>query len=177
MSVFRTEALGQLARFAEPALTGLAAIWLGRVAWTSAAEGNVFTILPLAGAGIAGGWCLVSLLRGLIAWRRGAEGAGGPGVVTVEEGRIGYFGPHGGGFVRIDELARIEVLIRAPRGEDATHQWHFFDVSGGMLLIPNAAEGAQLLPDALGALPGLSYQRLARTLLSRSPGVVSVWSR
>lgn len=177
MSVFRAEALGQLARFAEPVLTGLVAIWLWRVAWSAAVEGNVFGVLPLAGAFIATGWCGVSLLRGLLAWRRGAELAGGPGVVTVEEGRIGYFGPHGGGFVRIDDLARIDVQIRAQRDGEAEHHWHFVDAAGAILPIPNAAEGAERLPDALGALPGLRYQHLARTLLSRKPGIVPVWWR
>ena len=174
MSLFRDQALGQIARVAEPVITGVAALWWGWIGLEAALAGRITAVLPLVGAGLAGAWCIVSLTRTVIALNRPGVQEAGPGVVTVQEGRIGYYGPEGGGFVRVSELLSID-LVRA--GLPDRREWLFTDVSGATLRIPNEAEGADQLPDALDVLPGLTYQQLATALLTSRQGGEGLWRR
>ncbi|MEL6179007.1 MAG: hypothetical protein AAFS10_08630, partial [Myxococcota bacterium] len=129
---------------------------------------------PAIGAALAGTWCVVSGVRVAIAWRRTAEDDPGPGVVTVEEGRIGYYGPYGGGFIRLTDLACIDLLDPAGPGQ---RNWRFTDEDGNELTIPENARGAEALPDALDHVPGLTYQTLATAVPTRRAGVRRVWQK
>ncbi|MEM9736840.1 MAG: hypothetical protein AAF908_09580, partial [Pseudomonadota bacterium] len=100
------------------------------------------------------------------------ETAGGPGLVTVEEGKIGYFGPEGGGFASLSALARVELW----RGGGQA-VWRFIGLEGGILEIPTEAAGAERLIDVLSGLPGLDYQALIEARLSDEPGVIRIWQR
>ncbi|MEM6905768.1 MAG: hypothetical protein AAF568_07725, partial [Pseudomonadota bacterium] len=97
---------------------------------------------------------------------------GGPGLVTVEEGKIGYFGPEGGGFASLSALARVELW----RGGGQA-VWRFIGLEGGILEIPTEAAGAERLIDVLSGLPGLDYQALIEARLSDEPGVIRIWQR
>lgn len=176
MSVFRPEAMARIAQVAEPALTGAAAIWLGRVAWSGLAAGSVAAVLPLIAALVAALWCGVSTLRVAVSLRRPSEVEGGPGVVTVEEGKIGYFGPHGGGFIRLEQLVSVDLIGARVRHGDA-RIWLFIDEAGVELRIPNAASGAGQLPDALGALPGFNMPQLLTNLLASDRLPLSIWRK
>ncbi|MEM8742915.1 MAG: hypothetical protein AAGE13_15655 [Pseudomonadota bacterium] len=196
MSFLRGEAVSLVIRGAEPLLAGLAALWLGASALRLGLGGQIAAILPAAGAALAALWCGVSGTRLAIALRRGSEDLPGPGVVLVEEGRISYFGPIGvpiggpigtatsgqsqggditGGIIRLDDLLSIDLLPATRK--DRARIWRFCDLTGAELQIPETAEGAENLPDALGHVPGLSYQTMATALLSRSSQVQPVWRR
>jgi hypothetical protein len=99
-----------------------------------------------------------ALLVGAIARLRLAAGGPGPGVVLIDEGRIGLLGPTGGGFADLSTLAAVEVSGR-PGTQDRAWVLHAED--GSTLVIPFGAAGADRLPDALSALPGLDLAAAA----------------
>ncbi len=101
------------------------------------------------------GWLLVALAVVLL-WSavqrlRFATGPEAPGVVEVVEGQVSYFGPAGGGFAALGEVA--EILL-AERG--GARAWVLRTPGQGDLVIPLGATGAELLFDAFGTLPGLT---------------------
>lgn len=107
--------------------------------------------LFLAAAGFA-------LAAGAIARLRLSASAPAPGVVLIDEGRIGMFGPAGGGFVDLSTLVAVSVT-GAPGGEDRA--WVLRGEDGSDLVIPFGALGAERIPDALAALPGLDLAAAA----------------
>ncbi|RWR51377.1 hypothetical protein EOW65_04220 [Sinirhodobacter ferrireducens] len=148
----------------------------------------------LAAAGVAalglwiatrGGWLLGPLGLGLCAlalvWAgtalrrtRFARAVTDPGLVEVDEGRIGYFGAGStvlGGYIALADLAEIRLLTL--RG--AQH-WRLKTGDGQALLIPVAAAGAPALYDAFAALPGIDMGRLAAAL-DRREVAQSLWHR
>lgn len=121
---------------------GLWLIWRGYVR---------VDVLTLA-AGVAFAAAGFALLAGALARLRLAATAPAPGVVTIDEGRIGLFAPAGGGFVDLSALVSVAV---AGRPGAADRAWILRAEDGGALAIPFGAVGAERLPDALSALPGL----------------------
>lgn len=168
MSFLRPGARATLARWAEPALVGLllalvawkGAGWLWRGAWAG---------WPAMAAALLLGFWLRSALAAALA-RRGSEG---PGVVVLREGEIGYWGPHEGGFVRLADLERVEIVGPSRGGP----LWHLDAGREGRLIVPAEAEGADHLLEALSALPGFSDIGVAQALRSASPGRHLVWQR
>lgn len=165
----------RLARWAEPMLTGAGALWLG---WAAAAAlgrgaGWLAAALPLAGAALLAAWAGAAAVR-LGVLRRGAATA--PGLVVIEEGRVGYLGPEAGGFVALDALVAVGI---APAGDGpgGLRVWRFHAAEGAPLEIPLDAAGAAALPDTLEALPGFDAFRLLRALRDRGRGEVTVWRR
>ena len=103
-----------LARWAESGLTALIAavlLWQGAdLAWYGGWWGWwLGWVLMAAGAGVTL-WCVAAVQRARV---RGHSD--GPGMVVIEERRIGYYGPEGGGFIDIDDLVRIELVGRGAR--------------------------------------------------------------
>lgn len=96
----------------------------------------------------------------------------GPGVVTLDEGRIAYFGPLTGGAVVLAHLNRITL---DPTG-DPTH-WVLDHDDGPQLSIPVTAEGAERLFDAFAQLSGLKTERMLAQLNTTSPHAVVIWER
>lgn len=101
------------------------------------------------------GWLLVALAVTLL-WSavqrlRFAAGPEAPGVVEIVEGQISYFGPAGGGFAALSEVAEIHL---AERG--GARAWVLRTPGQGDLVIPLGATGAEALFDAFGSLPGLT---------------------
>lgn len=169
MSFLRPEATNALGRWAETAaaagVTALA-LWLG-LRWT--VQGALVGWLALGGAALALFWLRAALLGALA--RRGADG---PGVVIIREGEIGYLGPWRGGFLELDQLARVEIYRPAP-GHDPV--WRLLGSDGTTLAIPAAAEGAEHLPEALAALPGFSDLAAFGVLRRAEAGRHLVWDR
>ncbi|MEM7237305.1 MAG: hypothetical protein AAF501_05715, partial [Pseudomonadota bacterium] len=157
MSFLRPDAVQTVLRWSEPVLSAILALWLARITWGLLASGNPLGVLALIGAGIATLWTVVSGIRRILGRR--ALGPGGPGVVTLQEGRIGYFGPSGGGFVAVDALIAVDLVALRRGGSDGL-VWQFSDAEGGYLAIPQTAEGAEDLLDTLGVLPRLDYARI-----------------
>ncbi len=145
-------------RGAAGARTGLARLARRRVSVAALAFAAAAAAL-LGEAALSGAPLPLALLGAclaLAAWlvrddrlRARLAAEGGPGVVVVKEGRIGYLGPETGGVVDLDALERVEA---ARRGGELV--WTLVARDGAPLSIPAGAEGAGALLDALAPLPG-----------------------
>ena len=164
MSLIRPEAAAALHRWREVLFgLGLSACGL----WAA-----------LAAHGVLGwiGWGLVPLgaalaLTGLrrLRFDRGRDG---PGVVTVDEGAIAYFGPLSGGVIALSELTRLEL---DPRGRPA--HWRLTAPGQGVLEIPVTAAGAAQLFDVFAALPGLDTPAMLAALERGGDHPAVIWQR
>lgn len=157
----RPEAAARLRRWREPALWALvlaAGIWL---VWQGYRGLAPLTFALGLAALVAGAGLLRPALR-----RLRLAAAPAAGVVGIDEARIGYFAPTGGGFVDLPALVAVDVRGGPSRawilhGEDA------------VLTIPFGARGAEALHDALSALPGIDLDAAA---MPRG-GIRRIWSR
>lgn len=163
MSFVRPELAAAFARWREAILWGAAlALGLGLV-WRGYARVELLTLvagMALAATGFA-------LLRGALGRMRLAATEAGPGVVVVDEGRIGLLGPTDGGFVDLPAL--VSVAIAGAPG-DPGRAWVLRAEDGSGLVIPFGAVGADALPDALAALPGIDFA-------AADHGGATVWRR
>ncbi|THD85128.1 hypothetical protein E7811_05290 [Aliigemmobacter aestuarii] len=140
------EVIGTLA----VASLGLWLIWLGG-----------FLLVPL-GAIVSASALFLSVLA--LRRLRFAQGTDAPGIVSVDEGQIAYFGPEAGGFVSVRELVELR-LVRL----NGRRHWRLKQADGQALLVPVEAEGAEALFDAFATLPGLDTQALVAALDRPSP--------
>lgn len=177
--LFRPEALATLSRLRGPIVAvGLAGLGL----WWGLTSGGVIAMLgwAMVAGGLSLGWTAVQRLRFARA------GAGDPGVVEVVEGQVSYFGPAGGGFAALDDVAE---LLLASRGADRA--WVLCRPGQPDLVIPLGAAGADRLFDAFGSLPGLTGAALVAAVapsaaagagglpagVSGAPALRRVWRR
>ncbi len=165
MSLIRPELRRALRHWREAIFAGvavLAGLWILLLGgWLLQGVGGV---IALAGAAYL--WVAVRRAR----FR---SGRGGPGVVQIDEGRIGYFGPFHGGSVSLGALTAIRLVT-----DDAGRaRWYLHNSEGTTLLIPANAEGARLLFDAFAALPGVDAARLVAISRDTSAGDRLVWRR
>jgi hypothetical protein len=149
MSFVRPEAQATLWRWRE-VLVGAGLVALGGLL--------TFRIGLIAYAG----WILVALGVVLVVSgiqrARFRRGDGGPGIVTLDEGQITYFGPLSGGVIAVREMVELTV---DPTGRP-TH-WLLKD-HATEVAIPETAEGADKLFDVFATLPGLSTEKMLATL-------------
>jgi hypothetical protein len=172
MGFVRPEVAERLRLWREPATwaavlcVGVWLIWQGysRVAPLPFAAG---VLLAIVGAG---------LLRPALGRLR-LHGRLGEGVVVVDEARIGYFGPRGGGFVDLPSIVRVEIVSRPHLPSDSGHAWVLTAEDGTRLVVPLGAEGADRLLDALSPLPGIDFDAGAAAVAGRGAGRATVWRR
>ena len=146
----------------------------------------------LIGAGIAllGLWWVLTStgLLGWIGWAviaaglalaftgvqrlRFAAGRGGPGVVSITEGQVAYFGPLTGGVVALSELSRLDI----DHSGTPAH-WRLHQPGQPMLAIPVTAANADALFDIFAALPGLSMEWLLSQMHPRRAQISVLWQR
>lgn len=164
MSFIRPEVL-QAARRWRESLVGAGAVCLG--AWLGLTGSGA---APIIGAGLAAGGALLAL-AGL---QRGRfrRGGGGAGVVSLDEGRLSYFGPFDGGVAALGDVAAIDLLT----GKSGS-AWVIESAGAPPLVIPADAEGAEVLFDAFGTLPGLDTAAMLRAVERPVPGRVMIWAR
>ncbi|KAA9010568.1 hypothetical protein [Histidinibacterium aquaticum] len=98
-------------------------------------------------------------------------GGGGPGVVTVDEARLVYYGPETGGVADLDLLHRLELDPAAPPGAS----WVLTMETGEVLTVPVNAEGADRLFDLFARLPGLRSEAVVNALSHRPSDAVTLW--
>ncbi len=160
--MIRPGAAQTLRRWREP-LIALGLIALG-LYWALTALGVLIWI----------GWAMVAAGLGLgavaIQRLRFGQGGGGPGIVTVDERRVVYWGPHSGGVADLDLLARLD-LIPAPGGT----LWRLTAETGQALDIPANAEGADALFDVFAALPGIHTGEMLHALSHPPDGPLTIW--
>ncbi|MDW4550173.1 hypothetical protein R5H32_12490 [Defluviimonas sp. D31] len=163
MSLIRPEVRAQFGRWREvisAAATGLFALWLF---WLG---GWFLQGLGVIGAALALGWGVIALRR-----LRFLRSVAAPGVVEVDEGQVGYWGPSFGGFVALADL--VEVRLTEFHG---TRQWRLRTASGEVLTVPVDAAGAEKLYDAFAALPGIDMAALTAAL-DRGVETLPLWKR
>jgi hypothetical protein len=146
MSFMRPEAAAGLRRWREvliaTLMTALGAHWF----LTS------FGLFRALGAliGILGGvWVVLALRRA-----RFDRGGVGAGVVPLDEGRLGYFGPETGGALAVEGLVSIRMLVDG----SGRKRWYLLAQDTTPLDIPVNAEGADQLFDVFSNLPGLDMK-------------------
>lgn len=170
--------------FVRPELAARFRIWRESALW--------------AGLALAGLWLIWTGYRGLepIAFVAGlifaATGIGllpaalqrmrlradlGEGVVVLDEARIGYFGPRGGGFVDLPAIVRVEIVTRPHVPPDSGHAWVLTTDDGGRLVVPLGAEGADRMIDALSPLPGIDFDAGTAAIAAGRPGRATVWRK
>lgn len=162
MSAIRPEATAALLRWRD-VLVGGALIALG-LYWILVAGGLLYWIgfaVVLAGGALT----VAGIQRA-----RFRQGGGGPGVVTVVEGRIGYFGPLSGGVIDLEDMTQL----RLDPSERPAH-WHLRQPGQPELAIPVNAEGADLLFDVFATLPGMRTEYMLRLLEAPGDHPVVIW--
>ena len=103
---------------------------------------------------------------------RFAAGTGGPGVVQIDEGAIGYFGPLGGGVV-----ARSEMTALALDRTGKPAHWALSQPGQDDVMIPLTAAGADALFDVFAALPGMRTERMLAEMRKSGRGRATLWQR
>jgi hypothetical protein len=176
VSFFRPEVLELLRRFGEPALyAGVAAFFLWKgVALLAAGAWIGLAALAL---GLAAAFAVLGTAERALVARRAARA--GPGIVAVQEGRISYFGPHGGATVAVDAIVRVDIVTEYPAYDD-THsgaRWELTDEIGHRLSIPASAANAGALLDVLGGLPGFNNMAVVLAMRADEPGRTAIWRR
>ncbi|WP_376876795.1 hypothetical protein [Albirhodobacter sp. R86504] len=143
----------RLYRFRE-VLAALGAI--GLALWVASFGGYFLTPLGFALAALAATWGIIALRRA-----RFAHPVTAPGLVDLDEGRIGYFGAGQGlgGYIEIDDLAEIRLISL----RQAPH-WRLKSTDGRAIVIPASTTHAEKLYDAFARLPGIDMAVLTNAL-------------
>lgn len=164
MSFIRPAARVALYRWRE-ALTGVVIALVG-LSWITGPRG----LLGLVGWGV---FVLgIALVVIGIQRARFRSSSNGPGVVTVDEGQITYFGPLTGGAVAARELERLTL---DPTARPA--HWVLTQPGQPPLQIPINAAGSDALFDVFSTLPGLKTERMLAQLQGKSSHPVVIWER
>lgn len=100
------------------------------------------------------------------------SGKDGPGVVSLDEGQISYFGPISGGVVAMSDLS---LLMLDPTQKPAV--WVLQQPGQADVHVPINAEGAELLFDAFASLPGIRTTNMLTTLKSKPDHPVVIWAK
>ncbi len=163
MAFVRAQALQSISRFRD-AIAGVGVSLLG-LYWAIVGIGAISilgTTLAVAGALLV----FAGIQRG-----RFSTGAGGSGVVLVDEGQVTYFGPIEGGSVVISDLSKVELNPSS----DTASEWVLFDPNTRPLRIPTDAEGAEALFDVFSGLQGLQTEKMLAALEAARPQQVVIW--
>ena len=164
MSFVRPEIQAAALRWRE-SLAGAAAMLLGAYLGLTGTGAAM-----IIGTGLVIGGALL-LLAGLQR-ARFRRGGAGPGVVSLDEGRLSYFGPKDGGVVAIADLLSVDLLT-GPTGS----VWILESQETPALMIPLDAAGADALFDVFGALEGLNTAAMLRAVEAGEHGRVLIWAR
>ena len=147
----RPEVMALLFRFREALAGGV--VVAGGV-WLILLGGFILIPLGLVVAAIGAALTVTALRRA-----RFAQTVNAPGIVELDEAQVAYLAPDLGGFLSLDELIEIRLLIL--RGKRV---WRLKQADGQALLIPVDAAGAERLFDAFANLPGMDSAVLVAAL-------------
>lgn len=174
MSFFRPEAVDAIRRWAEPvvyAVVSIVGLWRGlhliqEGAWVGVV---IFVIGLFAAFGLFG-----TVERAIVAWRGRRHD---PGVVSIHEGQISYFGPEGGAILALDGLVRVEIITTGAGPVVPDLFWQLTDEIGQIALIPGGAKDITALLDRLGGLPGFDHLAVLSAMGSTEDARFKIWSR
>lgn len=135
--------------------------------WAGLAADGILSILGWIGVVLGVAQSVIAIRR-----RRFGHEADGPGIVTIDEGQIAYFGPLSGGVVSIHDL---EAVALDATGKPA--HWVLTPTEDAPVYIPITAAGTDALFDAFSQLDGFPVARMLNAL-ERTDGVAeTLWSR
>lgn len=162
--------------FLRPEATALLRRWRGVLSGGAVAAIGLWWIFTSYGVLGWIGWVVLAA-GGALAFTglqriRFATGQDGPGVVSITEGQVAYFGPLTGGVVALSELARLEI----DHGAKPAH-WRLHQPGQPLLEIPLTAQNAGALFDVFAALPGLNTERLLTQMHPHGAHIVVIWQR
>lgn len=168
-----------MAEFIRPEVLDRLFRWRGEIAAVAVGLFGGWLASRFFGSIAVMGWALVVLSPVLLLIsvqrrRFAAAGGQGPGVVELVEGRIGYFGPAGGGFMALDDLTEIRLVPH-----EGDRAWLLRGRGCADLVVPLGAEGDEVLFDAFVTLPGLTAAQLVSAVTDeQQPRVtVLIWRR
>lgn len=173
MSFIRPDLRDRLHTWREPIAWGTLALVGAGLIWHSYAD-----IAPLSF--VLGLICLATglgLLPPSLRRLRLASSTPAEGMVVIDEARIAYLGPRGGGFVDLPAVSRVEIVTRPHIPPASPHAWVITTDDGERLTIPLGAAGADGLLDALSPLPGIDFDAGIAAVLSRRPSQIVVWRK
>ena len=174
MSFIRPEASQFLSTWAEPAIYAGVAILCGVKGIGLLANGHGIGIV-LAGIGLFAIFAFYgAVTRSVYAQRMREKG---PGIVSIQEGRISYLGPLGGAILARDALISVDIVTNSTAFGAADLHWILMDESHQKVAIPGAAADADKLLDALGALPGFNHDAFAKAMKAHGNERFAVWRR
>jgi hypothetical protein len=163
MSMLRPEVSALLTRWREVIAAGCTAL-VG--VWLTALGGYFLVAIGVVMILIAAAWGLIALRR--LQFFRDVSA---PGIVEVDEGQLGYFGPSFGGVLALDDLVELRLSDL-----HNTRQWRLKTRAGEVLLIPTTATGAEKLFDAFATLPGIDMTAVT-VALNRGAATLPIWQR
>ncbi len=155
-----------------------AALWRWREVLTGTGLGGIGLWWVLTTAGLLHwlGYVAIALAAAILVMglqrARFRAGSGGPGIVTVVEGQVAYFGPLTGGIVAVRDLS---ALALDPSGTPA--HWVLSQPDQPDLHIPLTAEGAEALFDAFATLPGLRTEHMLAQMRRLPDHPTVIWQR
>lgn len=120
-------------------------------------------LLVLLGASVA----YVGIQRAR--FRQNSEG---PGILTVVEGEIAYFGPVSGGAVSIEDIEQI--TLKTTMGQRV---WHIERAADIPVQIPTNAKGAEALFDVFTMLPKLNIEFMVNKLSQKDDDDILIWQK
>ncbi len=164
MSFVRPEATAALWRWREVvAAAGVLALGIW---WALGATG----LLQWLGVAL----CAIGAILAAAGMQRGRfrNAQDGPGVVSVDEGQITYFGPLTGGAVALGDLSRVTL---DPTGQPA--HWRLAQRGQPDLMIPVTASGADQLFDAFATLEGIRTEHMLAKLKRPGSHPVVIWQK
>lgn len=151
--------------------------WRETLAGSAAAVLGLWLVVTAYGAGFLIGCGLLvggsALAVAGVQRARFRSPADGPGIVRIDEGRVLYLGPWGGGSVALDRLGWLELQ---PSGR-ARPDWVLIEEDGTRLEVPADALGAEALFDIFAALPGLRTEEMLGLLRAPVRERTPVWTR
>ena len=174
MSFIRPEAAKTISTWAEPAIYAGLAILCGVKGIGLLANGHGVGVV-LAGIGLFAIFAFYgAVTRSAYAQRMREKG---PGIVSIQEGRISYLGPLGGAILARDALVSVDIVTNSTAFGAADLHWVLVDEAHQKIAIPGAATDADKLLDALGALPGFDHDALGRAMKAHGNKRIPVWRR
>ena len=173
MSLIRPELAARLREWREPILwAALLALGL----WLIFQGYRDLAALSFA-AGLLAAATGFGLLRDALRRRRLRSDAPSEGMVVIDEARIGYFGPRGGGFVDLPSVVSVEIVTRPHLPPDSGHAWLIRAEDGSELVIPLGAHGAEALISTLSALPGIDFDLGAEAVAEPGARRATLWRK